>query len=64
MNKALLFVAILLPKMYLMDIEVQKELGLVDPDTAMFELTITDSLTLIKTNENIVLIAERCDEYP
>lgn len=58
--KRLLLAAVLLPRIYLMDVEVQKELGLDGKDLSKYEITETcsDDLLSCEDNRSIVFIAE------
>ncbi len=63
MKKMLLFAAVLLPRIYFLDMEVQKDLGIDGKDLSKYELCYTDSMDLVTTGDanNIVLVAERCE---
>lgn len=55
----LLLAAVLLPRIYFMEVEVQNEIGI-----EQCELRYTDSMDLITTSDagNIVLVAELCED--
>jgi hypothetical protein len=59
-SKKLLLAAVLLPRIYFMDVEAQKELGLDGQDLSKYELTGSTSMDLVTTTDDrsIILIAD------